>query len=438
MTCCASSNLNCVNIFGSNNIKNYVVQLKKVRLATVNNIAGTYGSNIFTFAGFPLTIDGQNVNFGDRILLKDQTNQIENGIFNVIENGPAQVVLVRAIDFQPACYSSKIVICEGDTLTNSLWYMPKQKGFLFGVDNVVFIRDDGTSGSGDITNAVNVGGEAEVFKQKVGSILQFRTIEAGTNVTIVQNANTITINSTGGGGPTSERILFDINNLEMNIKKPTYTSVGFMPWDQSEFGTYTDGKLTFHVEINDQEVEFEVLDVDNAVILANVVTTGSSSYTFPIILPTSDTHIEVRLKNDGTAGTNYSKVFGIVLSFTNGGGGGGSGRILFDVNNLEMNMTNSAYKSVGFMPWDQSEFGAYTNGKLTFHVEINDQELEFEVLDVDNAVVLANVITAGTSSYTFPIILPLSDTHIEVRLKNDGTVGTNYSKVFGIVLSFTE
>ena len=314
MTCCVNScNTNCIDIFG-NKKKDFIVQLKKVRLASTGNIAGTYGSNIFTFAGFPLTIDGVNVALGDRILLKDQTNQIENGVYRVVENGPAQVVLVRTIDFQPACYSSKIVVCEGDTLTNSLWYIPRQKGFQFGVSDVVFIRDDGTAGGGDITNGANVGGEAEVFKQKVGSILQFRTLEAGTNVSIVQNANTITINSTGGGGG-SGRILFDVNNIELNITSNVYKNVGFMPWDNSEFGGYTDGRLTFRAEINDQEVEFEVFDVDNAVVLANVITAGTGSYTFPIILPLSDTHIEVRVRNDGSAGNNYSKVFGIVLSF---------------------------------------------------------------------------------------------------------------------------
>lgn len=313
-TCCVSNcNTGCISIFG-NQKPNYVVQLKKVRLASTGNIVGTYGSNIFTFAGFPLTIDGIDVALGDRVLLKDQTNQIENGVYRVVENGPAQVVLVRTIDFQPACFSTKIVICEGDTLTNSLWYIPRQKGFMFGISDVVFIRDDGTAGGGDITNGANVGGEAEVFKQKVGSILQFRTLEAGTNVSIVQNADTITINSTGGGGG-SGRILFDVNNLELNITSNVYKSVGYMPWDDSEFGGYTDGRLTFYVEINDQEIELEVEDVDNAVILANIMTTGSGSYTIPVIIPLSDTHIEVRVRNDGSAGTNYSKIFGIVLSF---------------------------------------------------------------------------------------------------------------------------
>ena len=310
MACCVDPcNTNCVSIFGSSKKVDFVVQLKKVRLASVGNIAGTLNAGIFTFAGFPLAIDGVDVDLGDRILLRDQTNAIENGIYTVVENGPAEVVLSRAIDFQPACNSSKIYICEGDTLACTLWFNVKQKGFTFGVDTVKFINDGG-NGGGDITDGLNVGGEAEVFKQKVGSILQFRTLEAGSGITIVENADTITISSSGGG-----RILFDVNNLELTLTSATFKSVGYMPWDQTEFVGYTDGRLTFHAEINDQEIDFEVLDVDNVVVLASGTTAGSGSYTFPIILPLSDTHIEVRIKNDGTAGSNFSKMFGIVLSF---------------------------------------------------------------------------------------------------------------------------
>jgi hypothetical protein len=54
--------------------------------------------------------------------------------------------------------------------------------------------------SGEANTASNVGGAAEVFKQKSGVDLEFRTIVAGSNVSVVQAANTITISSTGGGG----------------------------------------------------------------------------------------------------------------------------------------------------------------------------------------------------------------------------------------------
>ena len=59
-----------------------------------------------------------------------------------------------------------------------------------------------TLGGGEVNTASSVGVSNEVFDQKVGSDLQFRTLSAGTNVTITSGSTTLTINSSGGGGST--------------------------------------------------------------------------------------------------------------------------------------------------------------------------------------------------------------------------------------------
>lgn len=52
-----------------------------------------------------------------------------------------------------------------------------------------------------VSTASNVGaGTGTVFKQKTGTDLEFKTLLAGTNITITNNANDITIDSSGGGG----------------------------------------------------------------------------------------------------------------------------------------------------------------------------------------------------------------------------------------------
>lgn len=50
-------------------------------------------------------------------------------------------------------------------------------------------------------SGLNVGTGAQVFRDSSGSELRFRTLVAGENVTITQDSEEITINSTGGGGP---------------------------------------------------------------------------------------------------------------------------------------------------------------------------------------------------------------------------------------------
>jgi hypothetical protein len=56
-------------------------------------------------------------------------------------------------------------------------------------------------GAGEANSASNIGGEAEVFKSKVGVDLQFRTIKAGSGASVVQNANDVEISVTPGAVP---------------------------------------------------------------------------------------------------------------------------------------------------------------------------------------------------------------------------------------------
>ena len=54
----------------------------------------------------------------------------------------------------------------------------------------------GGGGSGDITGAANLGGGTGLFAQKISNDLQFKSIKAGTNVSVSSDSTSITISST--------------------------------------------------------------------------------------------------------------------------------------------------------------------------------------------------------------------------------------------------
>jgi hypothetical protein len=90
--------------------------------------------------------------------------------------------------------------------------------FILTVDDVLdFRKISGTASGGGGSGAasgVNLGPSAQgdVFKQTIGSQLQFRRLKQGANITITQNVNDITISSSSGVAPTPTRLVNGVNS----------------------------------------------------------------------------------------------------------------------------------------------------------------------------------------------------------------------------------
>lgn len=135
-------------------------QLTSVRLASTENIAGTYvngslnngvGATLTATTIGALLIDGVAVQVGNRVLLKLQTSTIENGIYVVRTPGSAISLwmIERSTDLQciEQCKSGQYFSTGGgNTLIGTMYVLVEPLPSIIGIEPLVFL-DVGDSGS---------------------------------------------------------------------------------------------------------------------------------------------------------------------------------------------------------------------------------------------------------------------------------------------------
>lgn len=83
------------------------------------------------------------------------------------------------------------------------------------------------AGTGEANGGTSLGAGEGVFVDKVGTDLRFKSLVAGTDISLVSDANTITINSTASGGGDVRNIVrsTDVTSGGVNYSAGTYQTV---------------------------------------------------------------------------------------------------------------------------------------------------------------------------------------------------------------------
>lgn len=126
------------------------------------------------------TIDGVGVIAGDRVLVKDQTDQKENGIYIV-----AAGAWSRSADFDSGSevVAATVVIDKGTSQKETQWTLTTDAPIVIGTTNLAFAKSNGNQ-----VTAVNIGtAGVGVFKQKTGNQLEMKKINSTTGVTITDD-----------------------------------------------------------------------------------------------------------------------------------------------------------------------------------------------------------------------------------------------------------
>lgn len=158
--------------------------LDPVKAATTGNI---------TLSGL-LTIDGITLVNGDRVLVKDQTTNTQNGVY-VAASG----AWTRATDADvwTELVSSYAFVENGTINKNSGWLCTALPGGTLGTSPIPWKL---FNKAGDITATTIGGGEVSVFKQKTGINLEFRSFTDTSSINVTQNVDdTIKLDAIPGG-----------------------------------------------------------------------------------------------------------------------------------------------------------------------------------------------------------------------------------------------
>lgn len=149
--------------------------------------AATTG-NITNLSGFP-TIDGVTLNTGDRLLVKNQINTTQNGIYQIQAGGwyrSFELEFSEQFVAHVAAFVKYGVANAGKVYTLVSPEFPRIK-----LDPILWDEWPGAGGSGSITDAINAGltGVSIVASPSTaGTDLRFNSISAGTGIGVVLDA----------------------------------------------------------------------------------------------------------------------------------------------------------------------------------------------------------------------------------------------------------
>lgn len=195
------------------NIASGIVILASCITATTGNLSATYSNGTdgvgatLTGTGALPNISSVSLSVGDRVLVKDQTAQQENGIY-VVTTTSANWVLTRSSDFDDnpnnmVLYGTTVYIVEGD-LNNTQWVLITPDAVTVGNTAIVWTQFGGpttySTGAGiNITN--NTISNTGVTQLTAGSNI---SVSAGTGDITVAFNGTLPVANGGTGGTSAE------------------------------------------------------------------------------------------------------------------------------------------------------------------------------------------------------------------------------------------
>jgi hypothetical protein len=173
-------------------------------------------------------------------------------------------------------------------------------------NNAVWIET--TQPSGEINTLSNLGTGEGISSLKFGSDLRIKSLKEGNNIVMTSNSSEINIQAKNTHN-------FILSNVPIGAYTTYYKSPITFAWKNSEYSSYTNGRVIFEAETVNRGLDIRVYDITNNASLGNHTTiTHSGYYSFSISNPGTDARIEFQIKKDSDGGVD-PRIYGLAVRY---------------------------------------------------------------------------------------------------------------------------
>lgn len=127
-----------------------------VLATTTGNLDGTYSSGVLTLTSSLTTLDGITLNTDDRILVKDQTDTTQNGIYVYTD----ATTLTRSDDFKAASIimnNTTVSVMQGTDNADTKWVIVSDGVLTVDTSNIIFVKEGSNDNGVKIANGTITG-----------------------------------------------------------------------------------------------------------------------------------------------------------------------------------------------------------------------------------------------------------------------------------------
>ena len=113
---------------------------------------------------------------------------------------------------------------------------------------------------------------------------------------------------------TTKRVNIPLTTAQIDVSELSATTMLFFPWINTEFSSYTNGKLLFYATISSASFDIELINDDTLAVYATDTITTTGNHSIAITNPGVDAKLALQVTRNAAGGFD-PQIFGITMTF---------------------------------------------------------------------------------------------------------------------------